>query len=57
MFDLENNFKLLEDKNKMLTAQMIALRREINLKDQQQEQSEKRLAASEKQFAIAKQQL
>jgi len=48
---------LLEDKNKMLTAQMIALRREINLKDQQQEQSEKRLAASEKQFAIAKQQL
>lgn len=56
-FDLENNFKLLEDKNKLLMAQLIGLRREISVKEHQQEQTEKRLAAAEKQSAIAKQQL
>lgn len=32
-FDLENNFKLLEEKNRMLITEVVSLRRANNMKD------------------------
>ena len=43
-FDLENNFKLLEDKNRALMTELIQLRRTNDVKEQQVERMEKRIA-------------
>jgi hypothetical protein len=53
-FDLENNFRLLEDKNRAFMTELIQLRRTNDLKEQQMERMEKRVAASEKNLAMAK---
>ena len=47
----------MEDRNKLLMSQLIAVRRECDAKDSQYDQIEKRLANSEKLLAVAKQQL
>lgn len=53
-FDLENNFKLLEDKNRALMTELIQLRRTNDVKEQQVERMEKRIAQSEKNLAMMK---
>ena len=53
-FDLENNFRILEDKNRTLMTELIQLRRANDLKEWQMERMEKRIAASEKNLALAK---
>lgn len=53
-FDLENNYRVLEDKNRALMTELIQLRRANDLKEQQMERLEKRLAASEKNLAMIK---
>ena len=53
-FDLENNFKLLEDKNRALMSELLQLRRANDQKEQQMERMEKRVAASEKNLALMK---
>lgn len=53
-FDLENNYRLLEDKNRALMTELIQLRRANDLKDQQMERLEKRTAAQEKNLAMLK---
>ena len=53
-FDLENNYKLLEDKNRATMTELIQLRRTSDLKEQQVERMEKRIAASEKNLAMMK---
>lgn len=45
----------MEDRNKLLMSQLIAVRRECDAKDSQYDQIEKRLANSEKLLAVAKQ--
>ena len=44
LFDLENNFKLLEDQNRLMTSEIMLLRRNNDAKDQAVERTEKRLA-------------
>ena len=53
-YDLENNQRLLEDKNRALMTELVQLRRANDLKDQQVERMEKRIAASEKNLAMVK---
>ena len=53
-FDLENNYKLLEDKNRTLMTELVQLRRANDLKEQQMERLEKRTAAQEKNLAMLK---
>ena len=53
-FDLENNYRVLEDKNRALMTELIQLRRANDLKEQQMERMEKRMAASEKNLAMMK---
>ena len=45
-FDLENNYRLLEDKNRALMTELIQLRRANDMKEQQMERIEKRMAVS-----------
>ena len=53
-FDLERDFKLVEDQNRVLTTEIRQLRKVVDQKDQTVERTEKRLAESQKQFTLAK---
>ena len=43
-FDLENNYKVLEDQNRVLLSEIMQLRKTNDLKDEQVNRVEKKLA-------------
>ena len=53
-FDLENNYREMQDKNRVLMTELYKLRRETDMKEKEKELMEKRLAASEKNLATMK---
>jgi hypothetical protein len=51
---MQQNIKLLEDKNRMLLSQVVTIRRENTQKEKNQDSLEKKLAAADKSLVMYK---